>query len=92
MSSPSTTVEEQPTRPGSADDALASGIDRQVFGAMAHAVVVPLRALCFWAAIALPFLYVPLLLDGLKGSAPLVFVGLLSANLVALYVGRAHKR
>jgi hypothetical protein len=50
-----------------------------------------LRAVGFWAAIALPFLYVPLLLFGLeKQTHAIAFLGLLALNLIALLVGRSH--
>lgn len=47
----------------------------------------------FWTAIALPFLYVPLLATGL-GTAPrrVAFVGLLALNVAALIVGHRYKR
>lgn len=53
----------------------------------------PVRFLGFWAAIALPFLYVPLLFDGIdSGSRAVVFLGLLALNAVALVVGHNHRR
>ncbi|WP_129113201.1 hypothetical protein [Halegenticoccus tardaugens] len=92
MSRPSTAVEEQSARSGTVDDAFAIGVDAGVFEALSEAVAVPVRAVCFWAAVALPFLYVPLLFGGLKGSEDVVFVGLLAANAVALFAGHAHRR
>lgn len=55
-------------------------------------VVAPLRFLSFWAAVALPFLYLPLLVGGLEGQQVTVFVALLLANLVALVVGHEYRR
>lgn len=55
-------------------------------------VVAPLRFLAFWTAVALPFLYVPLLVGGLDGQQTTVFVGLLLLNAVALVVGHEHRR
>lgn len=53
----------------------------------------PIRAAGFWAAIAMPFLYVPLLATGLSSSLDgMLFLGLLVGNLLALYVGHAHRR
>lgn len=52
----------------------------------------PVRFLAFWTAVALPFLYVPLLFDGLTSSRFLVFVVLVAINVVALVVGHNHRR
>lgn len=52
--------------------------------------VAPLRAAAFYAAILLPFLYLPLLAGGLSSSALAVFVGLLLANAAALVLGHGH--
>ena len=46
----------------------------------------------FWSAIALPFLYTPLLVGGLTESQTLVFAALLVANAVAFVVGHDYKR
>lgn len=51
------------------------------------------RRMAFWAAVALPFLHVPLLATGLDSpSVTLAFVGLLALNLLALLVGHRHER
>ncbi len=53
----------------------------------------PVRVVSFWAAIVLPFLYVPLLATGLSDSAEtLAFLGLLALNLLAFYVGHSYRR
>lgn len=53
----------------------------------------PFEALAFWAAIALPFAYLPLLYGGLDGTANLlVFAALVVANVLALYAGHDHRR
>ena len=52
----------------------------------------PLELLGFWSAIALPALYLPLLLTGLDTTSELVtFLGLLGLHLVALVVGRSYR-
>jgi hypothetical protein len=56
----------------------------------ARLVAAPLRFVAFWAAVALPFLYVPLLFGGLQGSEPLAFGLLLAANALALVIGHGH--
>lgn len=50
-----------------------------------------LQATAFWSAIAMPFLYVPLLLGGLTGSEAPAFVGLVAANGLALVLGHGHR-
>lgn len=53
----------------------------------------PVEALAFWSAVALPFVYLPLLLGGFDDlTGALTFVGLLLANFVALYLGHDHRR
>lgn len=56
----------------------------------ARLVAAPLRFVGFWAAIALPFLYLPLLFGGLAGQEALVFGFLLATNALALVVGHSH--
>lgn len=58
----------------------------------ATALTGPLRILAFWSAIALPFLYVPLLIGGLEGGQATVFTGLLLLNALALVVGHGHRQ
>ena len=50
----------------------------------------PLRAVGFYAAIGLPFAYLPMVADGLSaGNAPVV-AALLAANVLALLVGHGY--
>jgi len=51
----------------------------------------PIRFVAFWVAVALPFLYLPLLVGGLEGSEPIAFGALLAANVVALVVGHGYR-
>jgi len=57
-----------------------------------QSVVAPITATAFWAAIALPFLHLPLLLATGLSSEPYTgaFVALLALNVVALFVGHPH--
>ncbi|MBO4249245.1 hypothetical protein IL252_15620 [Halomicrobium sp. IBSBa] len=56
-------------------------------------VLPPIRALAFWIAIALPFLYLPLLAVGLSSQTLTgAFLTLLLCNAVALLVGHKHLR
>lgn len=56
------------------------------------ALIRPLEAVGFWAAVALPFLYVPLLISGLEGpSTQLAAMLLIGLHMAALIVGHRHK-
>lgn len=56
-------------------------------------VLAPIRTVAFWTAVALPFLYLPLLATGLEETTTTAaFVTLLAANAVALLVGHSHRR
>jgi hypothetical protein len=58
-----------------------------------HTLTTPLEVVGFWSAIALPFLYVPLLFNGISSQGELLtFVGLLALNLAALLAGHSHKQ
>ncbi|MFC4359952.1 hypothetical protein ACFO0N_18550 [Halobium salinum] len=78
--------------------ASTTASDRTSAGASAFAVsaaemaVAPLRFVGFWAAIAFPFLYVPLLMGGLEGNEATVFLALLVVNALALLVGHGYNR
>ncbi len=53
----------------------------------------PLQFLSFWIAIALPFVHLPLLAQGLGDpNVTLTFVVLLTANVFALYVGHGYNQ
>jgi len=72
----------------SAPDTSTPGLRQTV---ALETVVAPLRATSFYAAVALPLAYVPLLLAGLE-TVPQVttFTALLALNLIALVVGHGH--
>jgi len=56
-----------------------------------RSLAAPLRGLAFWAAIALPFLYVPLLVSGLESSAVrTAFAVLVAGNVVTLLIGHSY--
>lgn len=56
-------------------------------------LLAPVRRLSFWVAVALPFLYVPMLLIGLGSTArQTAFLALLCCNAVALLLGHSHLR
>jgi|GEM_PF-686496 len=52
----------------------------------------PVEVVGFWAAVVLPFLYVPLFASGLKSEDAMVaFAVLVALHVVALVAGRNHK-
>ena len=67
---------------------------KSALGSVRATVVTPVTAAAFWAAIALPFLYLPLLfLTGLSSqSTATAFLALLGLNVVALLVGHPYYR
>ncbi|GAA0227636.1 hypothetical protein ACFFQF_11870 [Haladaptatus pallidirubidus] len=55
-----------------------------------HTLTTPLQFVGFWSAVALPFFYVPLLIDGLAGAEITVFLSLLACHIVALFAGHSY--
>ncbi|KAB1187783.1 MULTISPECIES: hypothetical protein [Haloferax] len=66
--------------------------DEQQLPTGVRLVAAPLRFVGFWAAVALPFLYVPLLFGGLEASELTVFVALVALNALALVIGHNYAR
>lgn len=90
MSNSSPTQEDRTTVTGeTTDGGEPSGtLERRL-----PAIAKPIRVASFWLAILLPFLYLPLLLNGLTTLAgTLTFFGLLGANVALLYVGHSHRQ
>ncbi|WP_408960055.1 hypothetical protein [Natrinema sp. 74] len=53
----------------------------------------PAQFLSFWVAIALPFVHLPLLAQGLGDpTVTLTFAALLAVNISALYLGHGYNR
>ena len=90
MSSPSTYREQGSIAAEATDARTASRIVRE---RLSETLLLPVRMAGFWAAVALPFLHVPLLATGLDGGEKTAtFVALLALNLVALYVGYPYRQ
>lgn len=66
--------------------------DEESDEASSYSFSTPIRFIGFWAAIALPFMYVPLLVTGLDtpGQFQTFFI-LLALNLTALLLGHRHR-
>ena len=96
--SESTLQNENTSAIGSPADAGENTPDRPTIAAVAdlyrdHALTTPLEVGGFWAAVVLPFLYLPMLLAGISSQGELItFLGLLALNLAALLAGHGHKR
>ena len=66
----------------------------ETLGTLGKSVLTPISGIAFWAAVALPFLHLPLLLaTGLSSpSTTTAFLTLLALNVVALLVGHPYDR
>jgi hypothetical protein len=73
------------------DGTLPASIARESISA--SVLYGPVAALGFWTAIALPFLYLPLLLVG-PGGGPerTIAFALIALHAVALFLGHNHRR
>lgn len=81
--------------PSTANDPVFApdGFDAQALRTTALQMVAwPVRFVAFWAAVALPFLYFPLLHGGLQDNQTTIFVGLLALNFVAVLLGHDYRR
>lgn len=91
MSSPPTTRDSPASTTGESTERQDSS--RNTLERISPTLADPIRRIGFWIAIVLPFLYVPLLATGLSTAAEtMTFLGLVTVNLVALYVGHAHQQ
>jgi hypothetical protein len=74
------------------DPETADGVDlRSMVLETRRLVAPPVQFVAFWAAISLPFLYLPLFSGGLEATEVTVFLGLLGLHVVALFVGHGHR-
>lgn len=69
-----------------------SRVVRDTVSLPSFGVVSAVKAGAFWGAILLPFVYLPILATGLDSLLDhLLFVSLLSLNVVLLVVGHTHR-
>lgn len=81
----------QDAHSGITPDRGDADLNRTVRRALGDGLTAPFELLGFWSAIALPALYLPLLVTGLESTAELlVFLGLLALHVVAIVVGHSH--
>lgn len=72
-----------------ADTSVGTRVETMALDHLASVV----RAVAFWSAIALPFLYLPLLASGLQTPGQITaFVALLALNVLAVIGGRRYNR
>ncbi|MFB6123716.1 MAG: hypothetical protein ABEJ78_09700 [Haloferacaceae archaeon] len=69
---------------------LRESLDVQQLHRGVELLTVPLRFVAFWVAVALPFLYLPLLYGGLEGQQALVFGLLVVINVASLILGHDY--
>ena len=55
-------------------------------------LMVPIRFVAFWLAVALPITYLPLLVGGLSDWQVPTFLGLFALNVFALVIGHNYGR
>lgn len=66
---------------------------RERYSSLIRSIKGPTQFLSFWVAIALPFVHLPLLSQGLGDpDVTLAFVVLLAVNVLALYVGHGYNQ
>lgn len=86
--------EESPTMSSSSPTVptarLRESLDVQSLQRGVELVATPLRFVSFWTAVALPFLYLPLLYGGLEGQQAYVFALLVAINVVTLLLGHEY--
>lgn len=89
MSSPPATHDSRAST--ASDSAERQDRSRGTLERISPTLAKPIRRIGFWIAIVLPVVYVPFLVTGLSTASETVwFLGLLTVNLVALYVGHAY--
>ena len=81
-------------RTETAQESTGDGTDDELLlEEVAPTYATPIRVTGFWGAILFPVVYVPVLATGLSTALELgLFLGLIAVNLLALYVGHAHRR
>ncbi|UWG48587.1 putative membrane protein [Halanaeroarchaeum sp. HSR-CO] len=70
-------------------DQLASTLSGALSGY--ETILRPIEAIAFWAAVVMPFVYLPLLLTGLETSSEQVaVVALVAVHVLSLVVGKRY--
>ncbi|MFB6094201.1 MAG: hypothetical protein ABEJ77_04595 [Halanaeroarchaeum sp.] len=83
MSRPSTSPALEESRPANVLAEALSGYET---------VVRPIEALAFWAAVVMPFVYLPLFLTGIgTGAEAVAFAALIAVHALALIGGRRYR-
>lgn len=67
-------------------------LPRPAGSALRTGIVRPLQFVGFWTAVVSPFVLVGLVVRGLATQHPLLWTGLLAANLVGIVLGKEYNR
>ena len=87
--SPSTFEDVRPDLSPVTKDRLVETLSAQF---RATPLTTPIEMMSFWLAIALPFLYLPLLVTGVTSNGELLSIlVLLGLNVVSLVIGHGHR-
>jgi len=86
---PPSTGQSKPSRPDESLSGTVSSLSATL-SSLSTGAATPLRAVGFYAAIGLPFVYLPLLADGVGPADAPVVGALLAANALALVVGHGY--
>lgn len=82
----------EPSRPDLSPLALQRLVDGLPAQFRENPLTTPVEMVSFWLAVALPFLYLPLLVTGVTTDGELLSVlVLLALNVVALVAGHGHR-
>jgi hypothetical protein len=80
--------------PSSPPALIVSRIASSVSGTVSdyEPVFRPIEAIAFWAAVAMPFVYLPLLITGIETTSEgIAMVALIALHALALIVGRRYR-
>lgn len=85
---------EPTTESADSDGSVGGSVNSLIASFRDHPLAGPLEFVGFWAAVALPFLYVPLLVETQLQTVAetATFLTLLGLNVLALFVGHSYKR
>lgn len=82
------------SRPSTPSATESNEVASHVSGALSEydALVRPIEAIGFWAAVAMPFVYLPLLITGIDTTSEgIALIALIALHVLALIVGRRYR-
>ncbi|EFW91607.1 hypothetical protein ZOD2009_13626 [Haladaptatus paucihalophilus DX253] len=64
----------------------------EILSTVSHQFVTPpVQLVSFWLSVSLPLVYLPLLLNGVRGNILPIFVGLLALHVCTLLLGHGYR-